>query len=45
MMRFTYISAVLLQFCMIVDTGSSNTAVAATPDKALGGSEFFNVNR
>ena len=41
----TYISAVLLQFCMIVDTGSSNTAVAATPDKALGGSEFFNVNR
>ncbi|CAI8027696.1 Beta-secretase [Geodia barretti] len=31
-------------FCMIVDTGSSNTAIASTPHTALGGMEFFDIH-
>jgi hypothetical protein len=30
---------------MIVDTGSSNTAIASTPHTALGGMEFFDIHR
>ena len=29
---------------MLVDTGSANTAVAATPDPALGNYEVFDPN-
>lgn len=33
-----------LQFCMLVDTGSANTAIAATSDPALGNNEFYDLN-
>lgn len=29
---------------MLVDTGSANTAIAATPDPALGHNEFYDPN-
>lgn len=38
------ITMYLLQFCMLVDTGSANTAIAATPDPALGNNEFYDPN-